>query len=148
MRTAEGSKILFAEEELCGGVHGVEVESGSHACMGRVQERVFACDDTIVIGPFKGIKARMRIIGDGIETAYGNSRGEEVIESRGEIRRQGVGEIEMRDHHIGMDSCVGSAGESEGHGLTENRSESRFKYGLDGDAVGLRLGAVEGGAEI
>ena len=85
MRTAEGSKILFAEEELCGGVHGVEVESGCHACMGRVQERVFARDDTIVIGAFEGIKARMRIIGDGIEVPDRDSRGEEVIESRGEI---------------------------------------------------------------
>ena len=71
MHAAERSEVLFAQEQQGGLIHGGKIQAGCNARMRESKERILARGDTIAIGAGYGIKSRMGIVGDVLQSTDG-----------------------------------------------------------------------------
>ena len=78
---AERTEVLSSDQPLRGFIHGLEIEPFRYACMVDIDERIFACRDTVVIRPCRCIKTRVGLIGYTIEVNDGDRVGKQTVET-------------------------------------------------------------------
>ena len=100
--------------------------------------------EPIFIGAACGIKSRMRFVFYAANPMHRNILRQQSVELKAELTRIGYrfGGIEMRDHHAGVDACIGAPGCGQRSGVAEQKTQRLLHYFLYAYCIRLILPTV------